>query len=194
MTPALLTAHETHRRPWGAQVAGFHSPGDINEGSSALFHSKMNAKLEGEHSEMKAGPIVKRMAASVLFVTGGVATWVVLHIVQGFGASQAGMSAASVRSESSGDAVVIYLSCSYFVAGALGAMLATDKRLLWIFWSVAHCLLAAALCILCSEASAWGAEKFFGAIIGLAFLTGILISPWLVLWAWLFRRAGTDTT
>ncbi len=74
-----------------------------------------------------------RNTAGGLFVTGGILTLFILKAVQGFGHSQAGMSAGSKPGAPSRDAAVIPLLCSYFTCqggkyyGKMWLEIDTDK-------------------------------------------------------------------
>ena len=132
----------------------------------------------------------KRAVASCLFVAGGLVTGAVLLLLQGFAASQAGMSAGTVSGARGSDAAVLFLFCSYFVVSAVSALAAKKKQTLWILWGIAHALVAIGFFALCSEASDWDREKLIQAVVTLAVIIGVLLLPWLAVWGWLLRNAS----
>jgi hypothetical protein len=133
----------------------------------------------------------KRVVASCLFVAGGLATLVVLLLLQGFATSQAGMSAGTVSGARGSDAAVLLLFFSYFVVSAVSAVATSKKQALWILWGIAHALVAIGFFVLCSEASDWDREKLIRAVVTLALIIGVFLLPWLAVWGWLLRNAIT---
>jgi hypothetical protein len=133
-----------------------------------------------------------RVIAACLFLAGGLLTWFVLTGLHGVVASQAGISAGPVPRSPDRDAALLWLLSSYFLVSTVSAVVARKKRVLWALWSFAHALVLIAFCVLCSEASGWDREKFVSGILMLAVVTGVFLSPWLVIWALLMRSAKRE--
>jgi hypothetical protein len=136
----------------------------------------------------------KRVIASCLFLVGGLVVGAVLLLLQGFGASQAGMSAGTGSGAGGSEAAVLLLFCSYFMVSAVSAMAAKKKQALWILWGIAHALVAIGFLVLCSEASGWDREKLIQAVVTLAVIIAVLLLPWLAVWGWLLRNASPGTS
>lgn len=131
----------------------------------------------------------KRIVAACLFLAGGLVTWVLLSLLQGYAASQAAMSAGPISGARGTDTLVLWLLCAYFLISAVSAVATTNRHALWALCSFAHALIAIAFCFLCSEMSSWDAAKLIPAILTLLVITGVFLLPWLAIWCWVFEKA-----
>lgn len=131
-----------------------------------------------------------RNIAGGLFIAGGILTGFILEAVQGFGHSQAGMSAGSVPGAPSRDAAIIPLLCSYFVVSAFGVLSTNDKRVLRKFAFVAHLLALIVFGIACSEAHP---GEILSGILTLAMIMAVCFLPWVIIWLVVLAKAASPT-
>jgi hypothetical protein len=130
-----------------------------------------------------------RLLASVAFLFGGAVTLLLVLFLNGYGASQAAMSAGPTRGGSDGDRVFLFLICSYFVISALAVAVCRHKLAMQIAAGLAHLVLGATFIGICmdrnpEEPGRALAGMFISAAIGLLYF-----APWMVVWLIILARS-----
>ena len=132
--------------------------------------------------------MIGRIFAAIAFGIGGAVTWVVIAILNGYGASQAGMSAGAVPAPGAAAALIPWFIASYFVVSALGVLLCRGRLALRVAALVAHSLLLIAFLCICAEGASGPSEKFLPGLLTLSFITLLWFSPGFIIWSVLLLK------
>jgi hypothetical protein len=126
--------------------------------------------------------MIWRILAASAFLGGGFLTFVILIIAKAYGASQAGMSAVSVRSQPHGELLITCLLCSYFAISAVGVLLCGKRRTRRSAAALAHFVLFATLAVIFVKNGIPNTERTSMAMLRFLFVCMMYFTPWFMLW------------
>jgi len=135
--------------------------------------------------------MIGRIIAAIAFLVGGAFTWVVLVILKGFGASQAGMSAGPVPALPATEMLIPFLAASYFVTSAIGVLFCRRRETMRVAALVAHSLLLLTFLAICAGDAGGPSDKFLTGLLTLSFITLVYFCPWFIIWAIFLTREAS---
>ena len=133
--------------------------------------------------------LVWRIVASVAFLFGGTVTWVIVLLVNGYGASQAAMSAGPTRGGFDGGSVFLFLISSYFVISSLAVAVCRHKLALQIAAALAHLFLGATFVGICMNGNPEEPGRALAGMFASAAIGLIYFAPWMVVWLFILARS-----
>lgn len=138
--------------------------------------------------------MLRRVLSCITFLTGGIIAFFVLSVFAALGHMQAGMSAVSVAGKTNCDAVILRLTCSYFVINAIGVCVTQKKSVLMAVCIISHLVLFIAFCLLCSEGFGGSVGTFVGGLLALSIGMAIFFCPWFITWGLILKKADNNAT